>query len=148
MQIATMAELIPFLQTAIGPIILISGAGLVLLSMTNRLGRVIDTVRLLSNECTGAPADARSAIDKQVRILWRRARIIRTGIIFVCLSALDAAILVIVIFFATIYGLETAWAIIVLFSLCMLCMIVSLIFFIRDINLSLAALKVELKSED
>ena len=36
------AELIPVLQMAVGPVILISGIGLILLSMTNRFGRVID----------------------------------------------------------------------------------------------------------
>ena len=40
-------DLIPILQVAIGPVILISGVGLLLLSMTNRLGRVIDRARLL-----------------------------------------------------------------------------------------------------
>jgi hypothetical protein len=38
MPIPTLAELIPILQIAIGPVILISGVGLLLLSMTNRLG--------------------------------------------------------------------------------------------------------------
>ncbi len=148
MHIPSLAELIPFLQTSIGPIILISGAGLVLLSMTNRLGRAIDSSRILSNELASAPSDARLIIEKQVRILWKRARIIRMGIIFVSLSALTAAILVIMIFFATLYNLETSWIIITIFSICMMCMIISLIFLIRDINLSLAALKIELKAED
>lgn len=35
-------ELIPVLQTAIGPVILSSGVGLLLLSMANRLSRVIE----------------------------------------------------------------------------------------------------------
>ena len=43
----TVAELVPILQTAIGPALLISGVGLLLLTMTNRLGRVVDRARLL-----------------------------------------------------------------------------------------------------
>ena len=35
-------ELIPVLQVAIGPVILISGVGLLLLTLTNRFGRIID----------------------------------------------------------------------------------------------------------
>jgi len=38
----TVTELIPVLQVAIGPVVLISGIGLLILSMTNRFGRVID----------------------------------------------------------------------------------------------------------
>lgn len=37
-----MVDLIPTLQTAIGPVILISGVALLLLTVTNRLGRAID----------------------------------------------------------------------------------------------------------
>jgi hypothetical protein len=35
-------ELIPVLQVAIGPVILISGVGLLLLTLTNRFGRAVD----------------------------------------------------------------------------------------------------------
>ena len=38
----SLKDLLPVLQVAIGPVILISGVGLLLLSMTNRLGRTID----------------------------------------------------------------------------------------------------------
>ena len=43
----TLQQLIPVIQTSVGPVILISGIGLLLLSMTNRLGRIIDRSRLL-----------------------------------------------------------------------------------------------------
>src|SRR5579859_2639184 len=38
-------DLIPVLQVAIGPVILISGVGLLLLTLTNRLGRAVDRSR-------------------------------------------------------------------------------------------------------
>ena len=50
MSFPTLTELIPILQIAIGPVILISGVGLLLLSMTNRLGRAIDRARILRQE--------------------------------------------------------------------------------------------------
>ena len=40
-----LTALIPILQVAIGPVILVSGVGLLLLSMTNRLGRIVDRRR-------------------------------------------------------------------------------------------------------
>jgi len=40
-------ELVPMLQVAVGPVILISGAGLVLLSLTNRFARAVDRTREL-----------------------------------------------------------------------------------------------------
>ena len=41
------ARLVPILQVAIGPAILISGVGLLLLTMTNRFGRIIHRARQL-----------------------------------------------------------------------------------------------------
>ena len=41
MPLTSLEKIIPMLQVAIGPVILISGVGLLLLTMTNRLGRAI-----------------------------------------------------------------------------------------------------------
>jgi len=60
MPVSSVEELIPVLQTAIGPVILISGIGLLLLTMTNRLGRVIDRARGLSAELLTADDAARA----------------------------------------------------------------------------------------
>ena len=43
------------LQVAIGPVILISGVGLLLLTMTNRLGRAIDRARQMTRICPDTP---------------------------------------------------------------------------------------------
>lgn len=50
----SLTQLIPTLQLAIGPVILISGVGLLLLSMTNRFGRIIDRARALNRDLRGA----------------------------------------------------------------------------------------------
>ena len=42
-------DIVPFLQLSIGPVIVISGVGLLLLSMTNRYGRVIDRTRFVAD---------------------------------------------------------------------------------------------------
>ena len=54
------SELIPVLQTAIGPVILISGVGLLLLTMTNRLGRVIDRARWIDEGYPDLPEDEKA----------------------------------------------------------------------------------------
>lgn len=146
MPVPTVAQLIPILQTAIGPVILISGVGLLLLTMTNRLGRVIDRARILSADLVSASDVARPALQAQLGILWNRARLIRAAITLVALSALFAAILIIVLFFTALWQLETAWLIGALFVLCMACLIASLALFIHDVNQSLAALKLELEA--
>ena len=144
MNAPSVAQMIPVLQTAIGPMILISGLGLILLTTTNRLGRTIDRVRILVALRPGAGDTKRVRVSAQLEILWRRARLIRMAIMLTSMSALAAAILIIVIFLEALWMLEAAWLIGSLFILCMLCLIGALIYVILDINQSLAALKLEL----
>ena len=132
------------LQVAIGPVILISGVGLLLLSMTNRFGRAIDRSRQLESELREATEDDHARLAAQVEILYRRARVIRLSITMAAFSLLLVAVLIIVLFLSVLMKLEVAVAITLLFICCMACLIVSLVAFIRDIQLSLQALKLEL----
>jgi hypothetical protein len=140
-------DIIPSLQLSIGPVILISGIGLILLSMTNRFGRVIDRSRLLTVELNGTSSVNRGQLLAQLRILSSRARIIRTGIALAVLSVLFAALLIISLFLSALLQLAIAVILVTLFISCMLSLIVSLILFISDINLSLRALWLEMPPE-
>jgi len=147
MEVPLVTQLIPVLQTAIGPVILISGIGLLLLTMTNRLGRAIDRARILVGNLPNTTETRRDKIAAQLQILWRRARLIRLAIALASVSALAAAILIIALFLTALWQIETSWIIVILFIVCMLCLIGSLALFIHDINQSLAALKLELEAE-
>jgi len=147
MSVILVQQLIPVLQVAIGPVILISGVGLVLLSLTNRFGRAVDRSRQLGREMRGADSAQRQKLALQVDVLYRRARLIRLAIILSAVSVLLAAVLVIVLFVAALLHLEAALAMSLLFICCLSSLIGSLIAFIRDIQLSLHALKLELDSE-
>ena len=134
-------EIVPVLQVAIGPVILISGVGLLLLTMTNRLGRAIDRARQLKGELPERTEQDREQVLAQVAIIYRRARMIRLSITLAALSALLASALIIVLL-----RLENGVLISLLFIACMVSLFASLVAFIRDINLSLHALKLELKN--
>jgi hypothetical protein len=139
-------ELIPILQVAIGPVILISGVGLLLLSMTNRFGRVIDRSRLLCEVLHKSP-ELQAGRQAQLDILARRARLIRTAIALASMSALLAALLIITLFLAAWMQLTSPLPVVGLFMACLAALIGSLIFFLLDINLSLAALELETKPQ-
>jgi hypothetical protein len=137
-------DLVPILQVAITPVILISGVGLLLLTMTNRFGRIIDRARQLSRELRAATGEDNERIIAQLAVLSRRARLARSAIALAGFSALFAAVLIIALFGLALLHLELAFVVSGLFVACMLCLIASLIFFIADINVSLAALKLEI----
>lgn len=140
----TLPELIPALQLAVGPVILISGVGLILLSITNRFARVIDRARQLSDLLATISGDRAARTFEQLQILRKRARIIRAAAAFGVLSAGFAALMMIVLFVALLLELSFAAEILLCFISCMVSLIVCLMLFLYDINLSLNALWLEL----
>ena len=141
-------ELVLILQAAVGPVILISGAGLLILSMTNRFGRLLDRSRQLGDALRNAPEQKRQRLEAELEILIRRAHLLRTTISFATLSVLMAAILVIALFFTALLHAESVLLCAILFIACLVSLIISLLAFLQDINLSLLALKLELGSKD
>ena len=142
-----MQNLIPTLQVAIGPVILISGVGLLLLSMTNRLGRAIDRSRALAEAYRKGTDDDRARVKGQMDVLWKRAKLIRASIVCASAAVLLVAVLIIFLFVGTLLN-WSIWPVIAgVFGSCMALVIVSMVYFIRDINLSLHALKLEMSFE-
>lgn len=137
-------ELIPVLQVAIGPVILISGVGLLLLTLSNRFGRAVDRSRALGREMREVGEQEQAKLAGQVEILYRRARVIRLSIIMAALSVLLASVLIFVLFLTALMKLEVGLGITLLFMGCLGALIISLGAFILDIQLSLKALKLEL----
>ncbi len=144
MPLTSLEQIIPELRDAIGPVILISGVGLLLLTMTNRLGRAIDRARQLKAELPKRTETEREQVQAQVAIIYQRAKLIRMSITLAALSALLAAGLVATLFVTALLEWQNGWFASVIFIACMIALIASLVAFIRDINLSLRALKLEL----
>src|SRR5439155_15646956 len=94
----SLEQIIPELRDAIGPVILISGVGLLLLTMTNRLGRAIDRARQLKAELSKRTGKEHEQVMAQVTIIYQRAKTIRLSIGLASLSALLAAALIITLF--------------------------------------------------
>jgi hypothetical protein len=140
-------EFIPVLQVAVGPVILISGVGLLLLSLTNRFGRAVDRSRQILREMREAAEGDRQRLAGQVSILYRRARLIQIAIVLQVMSVLCAALLIITLFLTALIKWESAVVISLLFMGCLASLIVSLVAFIMDIRLSLKALKLEVSHE-
>ena len=110
-------------------------------------GRVIDRSRLLAREVRNEQGPGRDRDLAQIRILLRRGRLLRGAILLATASVLLAALLIILLFVVALFKVEAAWAVAGLFFGCLLTLILSLIYSLRDVNLSLVALKHELAEE-
>src|SRR5688572_18339679 len=101
-------ELVPLLQIAVGPVILISGIGLLLLSMTNRFARVIDRARQVAEAARHTDRPDENRYHAQIQMLRRRANLLRLAIIFAVTSVLIAALLVITLFVTALFQSDAA----------------------------------------
>jgi hypothetical protein len=129
------------LQASISPVALISGVGLLILSLTNRFGRVTDRTREMADR---APGDYR---ENQLRIFQRRAALLRSSITCAVGSVLIASVLVLVLFAAAIARINLQLLIFALFSCSLLLLIACLILFLRDMHLSLHAVDEHLRAK-
>ena len=125
------------LQLAVSPVILISAYGLLLLSMTNRLGRAIDRARALARE-------GPQVKQEQIAIIARRAVWIRLAIVFTSVALIAAALLVLVLFLSVHLTVDISAAVALLFIGSLLSLVIGLAYFLLDIFGSLQAMKAEL----
>ena len=144
MHTPSFTELIPILQLAVAPVILVSGVGLLLLTMNNKLGRIIDRSWALTREIRQRPPDERERILAQMRLLLQRGRLMRQAIALAVVCVLLAAVLVLMIFLTALFRLDDAWLLGLVFVGAMGSLVGSLIAFFKDTQQSLVILKLEL----
>jgi Na+/melibiose symporter-like transporter len=136
---------IQFLQACITPVALISGVGLLLLTITNRLGRTIDRTRQLVNELAENQTNRKLEKEFEIRILYRRSRFLRNSIGAMVVSVISSSLIIPLLFFMTLWGHDLRILGYILFILSILAILVSCLYFFRDVILSLHALKLEAK---
>jgi hypothetical protein len=138
-------SLLPIIQASTTPVILISGLGLLLLTMTNRMGRIIDRTRVYAAQLRQAEATERQQLEIQLELTWRRAKIVRLSLTFATSSMLASAALVIAIFLGATLRVDLAPLMLVLFLAAIALLVAALVTFLRDIFVSLLALRLEVQ---
>jgi hypothetical protein len=137
--------LIQLMQSLISPVVLISGVGLLLLSLTNRLGRVIDRSRILVKELDNDKKNFE--IKKiQISVLYKRSRILRTSITFISFSILFSSLMILLLFLGYFLKINIELVFITFFILAIIGLILSIISFLIDVSLTLKALKFQIKN--
>ena len=137
------SKFLPVIQLAITPVILLSGVGALMLTLTNRMGRIVDRTRTLAGQVRGARGPEREHLIRQLEIMWRRAILVRMAVTLAGLSMLLSCLLVIVIFFDASMQREFGLELVVIFLGAILCLVAALGAFLRDIWMSLWALRIE-----
>ena len=141
MEIAT--GFIEFLRACITPVALISGVGLLLLTITNRLGRTIDRTRQLTDDLNTGNASKHEEKLNEVKILYQRSRYLRISIGAMVLSVIAGSMIIPVLFFMVLLDIDLRILGFPLFAVSIFCILISLIYFFLDIRLALHALRLE-----
>ena len=141
----SITQIVGILAASIAPVIVISGVGLLLLSMTNRYSRVIDRARDLIKDVEAAvERGRRDLFVEELRILYSRAQLLRRAIILSSVSILFVGVTVLSLFAAQLVKGRADYISIPSFGLSLIALIGSLYFFIRDVGVSLTALELEI----
>ena len=129
------------IQAALAPVFLLSGVGVTLGVMTNRLTRVVDRARMLEDQLSRHPADTHQ-IHEDLRVLARRARCIHTAIGLCGCSAVLIALVVITLFANDFFGSGLAGTIALLFVGAMLLITGAYVACLIEVRLATRALRI------
>ena len=132
------------IQLSVAPVFLLSAIGAMLAVMTNRLARVVDRARrvedrLASDESTSTD---RAGAERDLAVMSRRARFINGAITLCTITALFVCAVVAAMFTGAFLGFNAAIPVAVLFVAAMTTFFVGLLFFLREIFLATANLRI------
>ncbi len=134
---------IDFLKACITPVALISGVGLLLLTITNRLGRTIDRTRLIISELDKENIHRREQKINEVKILHRRSGYLRMSIGAMTVSVITSSMIIPLLFFMTLFDWDLKIYGYILFIVSILAILISSVYFFMDVVLSLKAIYLE-----
>lgn len=145
MVVQSVEGFVEFLKASITPVAMISGVGLILLSLTNRLGRTIDRSRLLIKELSDENVQKKETKCLELKILYRRSRILRSSIASISFSILTSSLIIPILLLMNYYQFKLQFFGIMMFILSILAIIISSVLLLIDVILTLNALKHEVK---
>jgi len=112
--------------------------------MTNRLGRPIDRIRALTGEIKQVDGMQKVVLLEEIDILYKRARLLQAAVTFSVLSIFFVATIIFSIFITVTFGAGLEEIIEIQFSASLFALVISLVLFVWDIQLSLNSIKIEI----
>ncbi len=130
------------IQLALAPVFLLSGIGVMLGVLTNRLARTVDRARKVEDSLWQATAHDIAEARAQLRVASRRARFINVSITLCTIAALLVAMVVALLFSSTFVPINLAAYVAALFVVAMIALVGALLSFLVEIRIATAALRI------
>jgi MFS family permease len=130
------------IQLALAPVFLLSGIGVLLGVLTNRLARTVDRARKVEESLRQATTPDVAEARAQLRVASRRARFINFSITLCTIAALLVAMVVALLFSSTFAPINLAAYVAALFVAAMIALVGALLSFLVEIRIATAALRI------
>ena len=121
---------------------LLSGIGAMLAVMTNRMSRIVDRGRVHETRLVDASPEEAVRLHDHLAVLSRRAKLINRAITLLTITALFVCAVVGTLFVGAFFSFNTAMPVAALFVAAMATLFVALLFFLREIFVATAALRI------
>ena len=140
LQTENVAKLI---QLALGPVFLLSGVGITLSMLTQRLARIVDRARTLEDQRDRTTdAERLKHIDKDLRAIWRRTRYINSAIALSTVSAFTTTLVMTLLFASEFTRMAVGGLIAVMFIASMMALSTSFIMFLIEVRIATRTLRI------
>jgi hypothetical protein len=133
-------DIVHLIQSAVAPVFLLSGVGVTLGVLTNRLARIVDRARYLEMQKHDEMARAEST-SNSLRVLARRAHYINIAITLCTISALLVSLVVVSLFTSAFVAINLSLLIAILFVLAMVSLTAAFGAFLFEVRLATRALQ-------
>jgi Protein of unknown function (DUF2721) len=142
MEHSPVTDISQVIQLAVAPVFLLAGIGAFINAFAARLGRTFDRSRVLENRLEINDPEVHAAVESELAVLRRRARLSYFGIALGTLSALLVCLLIAVAFAGYFFGFESRQLMGGLFMAAMLCLIGGLVAFLQEISIAVRRLSI------
>lgn len=138
----TGADISHVIQISVAPVFLLAGIGSILGVMATRLARIIDSARLLEGRLATAEAATYADLHARLRLLATRAQLVSRAIALCTLTALLICSVIITLFIGAFFSVPAVIPAALLFISALLSFSLALIWFLREVFIATASLKI------
>ncbi|EDY39485.1 putative hamp domain [Cyanobium sp. PCC 7001] len=129
------------IQLSVAPVFLLAGIGGLLVVLTNRLARIVDRSRRLQEQLAEAAISQARLARQELQLQKRRMGLVLKAIELCTVTVLLVALVVVVVFMSAVAAIDLALVVVPLFTAAMLCLMVAVLLFMREVQLAAAQLR-------
>lgn len=135
-----MVEFSATLSDALAPVTLISGVGLLLVSMSARYCHATSRIRQLLAERKEESEDFHEEIDQSIDLIYKRASLLKTGILTLMISAAFSNLQVLVIVIERLFSLDLSLMKSTMLLASVIFIVISSCIYVSEVQVSVKAL--------